>query len=107
MLLPRFTIRTLLVLCTVCAVVFVMVGAAYRGQYWAWGVTIAILSVIVTLSVHAAWFAVVSFLARMISPQPQPVQVPAPAAQVSSDRDQPTYAADEHFTTQPLSGRQE
>jgi hypothetical protein len=66
MLLPRFTIRTLLVILTVCAFVFVMVGTAFRGQYWAWGVTIAIVSMIVTALTHVAWFGLVSFFPRFI-----------------------------------------
>src|SRR5687768_2392157 len=65
MLLPRFTIRTLLAILTAAAIVFVMVGTAFRGQYWAWGVTIAILSCIVTALSHVAWFGIVWFFARM------------------------------------------
>jgi hypothetical protein len=65
MLLPRFTIRTLLAILTACAVVFVMVGTAFRGQYWAWGVTIAIISCIITALSHSAWFGIVWFFARM------------------------------------------
>jgi hypothetical protein len=70
MLLPRFTIRTLLVILTASAAVFVMVGTAYRGQYWAWGVTIAIASLIVTAVVHAAWFSLVKLLMRLSTPPP-------------------------------------
>jgi hypothetical protein len=70
MLLPRFTIRTLLVILTASAAVFVMVGTAYRGQYWAWGVTIAIGSLIVTAMVHAAWFSMVKLLMRLSPPPP-------------------------------------
>jgi hypothetical protein len=104
MLLPRFTIRTLLVLCTICAVVFVMVGTAYRGQYWAWGVTLAILSVIITLLVHAAWFAVVSLLGRVISPPPELVQIPARTVQLPVGEDQPERAINEQFS-QPQTAR--
>jgi hypothetical protein len=64
MLLPRFTIRALLVLLTVCAFIFVIAGMAVRGHHWAWGVTIGILSVGFTLLVHAAWFCAVWVLSR-------------------------------------------
>jgi hypothetical protein len=64
MMLPRFTIRTLLAILTASAVVFVMVGTAFRGQYWAWGVTIGIISCIVTALSHAAWFGIIWFFAR-------------------------------------------
>ena len=67
MLLPRFTIRALLVLLTICAFVFVIAGMAVRGQHWAWGVTIAILSLSFALLVHAAWFCAIWWLAQMQS----------------------------------------
>jgi Na+/melibiose symporter-like transporter len=69
MLLPRFTIRALLVMLTICAFVFVIVGMAVRGQHWAWGITIGILSLAFTMLVHAAWFSVVRMLAQMQSRQ--------------------------------------
>jgi hypothetical protein len=80
MLLPRFTIRTLLVLLTICAIVFVLVGTAFRGQYWAWGVTIAIVSLIVTALTHVAWFGIVWLFARLPSLQPGGAPTVAPAA---------------------------
>lgn len=70
-LVPRFTIRTLLVMLTVCAVVFVMIGTATRGQYWAWGVTIGILSVIIVAFTHAAWFGIARLFLRMSQAQPR------------------------------------
>jgi Na+/melibiose symporter-like transporter len=69
MLLPRFTIRALLVMITICAFVFVIAGMAVRGQHWAWGITIGILSLAFTMLVHAAWFSVVRMLAQMQSRQ--------------------------------------
>jgi hypothetical protein len=65
MLLPRFTIRALLVILTICAFVFVVAGMAVRGQHWAWGITIGIVSFAFTLLVHAAWFGLVWMLAQM------------------------------------------
>jgi hypothetical protein len=77
MLLPRFTIRTLLVLLTVCAAVFVMVGTAYRGQSWAWGVTIGIFSLLVTAIVHAVWFSLVKLMSRIFSTPAENSSLPA------------------------------
>jgi hypothetical protein len=75
MLLPRFTIRALLVMLTICAFVFVFAGMAIRGQHWAWGITIGILSLAFTLLVHAAWFGAVWMLAKMQSrEQEQPAR---------------------------------
>jgi hypothetical protein len=67
MILPRFTIRALLVMLTICAFVFVIAGMAVRGQHWAWGITIGILSLAFTLLVHAAWFGLIWMLAQMQS----------------------------------------
>jgi hypothetical protein len=68
-LLPRFSIRVLLALVTICAFVFVVVGTAARGQNWAWGVSIAVASLVVTALVHAAWFGVVWLFAKVLVPQ--------------------------------------
>ena len=66
MLLPRFTIRGLLALVTLCAFAFVVVGMAARGQNWAWGVTIAMASLVLTALVHGAWFGVVWLFASLL-----------------------------------------
>jgi hypothetical protein len=62
---PRFSIRVLLALVTLCAFAFVVVGMAARGQVWAWGATIALASLVLTALVHAAWFGVVWLFGRM------------------------------------------
>jgi hypothetical protein len=59
MLLPRFSIRTLLVLLTLGAAASVVIGTAFRGQNWAWGFSIGLLSLVITALVHAAWFSVI------------------------------------------------
>ena len=48
-------------------VLFVIAGMAVRGQHWAWGITIGILSLAFMLLVHAAWFGAVWMLAQMQS----------------------------------------
>jgi hypothetical protein len=65
MLVPRFTVRTILAVMTGCAVLFVVMGVGARGETWAWAIVIGVLSVGVTALVHAAWFGVVSFFARL------------------------------------------
>jgi len=70
MFVPRFTIRTLLVVLTIGAVVSVIAGMAVRGQAWAWGVTIGLVSLGLTALVHAAWFGIVWVLTRSVSKQP-------------------------------------
>jgi hypothetical protein len=68
-LLPRFTIRVLLALITICAFIFVVVGMAARGQNWAWGVSIAFASLVLTALVHAAWFGIVWMFAKVLAPR--------------------------------------
>jgi hypothetical protein len=70
-LLPRFSIRALLGMLTICAVAFLIAGMAYRGQYWAWGVTIGLVSLLLTALVHAGWFGVVWLFAQMPSARPK------------------------------------
>ena len=65
MFLPRFTIRVALFAVTCCALVFVVVGMAFRGETWAWGISIGLISLGVTLVVHAAWFGLVWVFARL------------------------------------------
>jgi hypothetical protein len=73
MLLPRFGIRTLLILLTLGAVASVIIGTGFRGQNWAWGASIGILSLFVTAFFHAAWFAAIWGIARrQPTPQKQP-----------------------------------
>jgi hypothetical protein len=57
MLLPRFTLRTLLAILTAVAVLSLLAGQALGGRAWALGVTVAVVSVPLALVVHAAFFS--------------------------------------------------
>jgi hypothetical protein len=65
MALPRYTLRSILVLVTASAVLFLLLGLAFRGQLLAWGAVIAVLSLGVTALVHAACFGVVWCCAKL------------------------------------------
>ena len=65
MLFPRFTLRTILAVMLASAVLFLLVGTGYRGQQWAWGAAIGILSLGVTALVHAACFGIVWCFAHL------------------------------------------
>jgi hypothetical protein len=65
MLVPRFTIRTIFSVVTIAAVVFVVAGMALRGETWAWGITIGMITLVVTMLVHAAWFGIVWMFAQL------------------------------------------
>jgi hypothetical protein len=70
-LLPRFSIRTLLVVVTLFALAFVLPATAVRGETWAWGVTIGLASIFLTALVHAAWFGIVWLFAQLPSTRPK------------------------------------
>ena len=70
MLLPRFTLRTVLAITTACAVLFLFAGIAYRGETWAWGTTIGILSLGVTAIVQAMFFGIVWCFAQLSPRRP-------------------------------------
>jgi len=59
MLIPQFSIRWLLALTAVCAVIFSIVGLAVRGSEWAAGVSIGIGSLVILGMVYGTLFAVV------------------------------------------------
>ncbi len=64
MLLPRFTIRTGLIVLTAAAVLSVAGRSAVAGEPWAVGVVVALVSVALMLMIHAAVFAVAMLIGR-------------------------------------------
>lgn len=72
MLFPRFTIRTALAIVTAFSVLFLIAGMAYRGNNWAWGVTIGVVSLLFTALVHAGWFAIVWLFGRFLTDEEIP-----------------------------------
>lgn len=71
MLLPSFSIRALMLMLTLGAVAFLIVGMGFRGQHWAWGASVALFSLLVTAIVHAAWFGVIwLFVRKSSTPDP-------------------------------------
>jgi hypothetical protein len=63
---------------TAFAVVAVIIGTAFRGQNWAWGVTLTVGSLAFTAVVHAAWFGVVSLFAQLAPTKSTPAPLVAP-----------------------------
>jgi len=59
MLLPQFSIRLLLAVTAVCAVVFSILGLAVRGSAWATAVSVGIGSLVILVLVSGLLFAVV------------------------------------------------
>jgi hypothetical protein len=57
MLIPRFSLRQLLVITTASAIFCYVIAMATRGHLWAMAIAIAVSSVISALIVHAGLFA--------------------------------------------------
>jgi hypothetical protein len=67
MLLPRFSIRTLLAILTGVAVLSLFAGQAVGGRAWALGLTVAVLSVPAALLVHGAFFMMASAFGKLMN----------------------------------------
>lgn len=67
MLIPQYSIRWLLMLTAACATAFSVFGLAVRGSHWAQGVSIAVVSLVVVLLIHALVFTLVWAFSLVIS----------------------------------------
>lgn len=80
MLIPRFSIRWLMIFTAVSAIVFVMASAGLKGQYWSAAIVIGIAFLLGTLLVHGVLFTIfwtLSLATRprrsiVLSPQARP-----------------------------------
>lgn len=59
MLIPQFSLRWLLAVTTVAAVVFSIVALGVRGHYWAAAVSVALLALAILLGIYGLMFAAV------------------------------------------------
>lgn len=89
MLLPRFSIRTLLLVITGVAVVSLFAGQALGGRVWAVGLTAAVVSIPAALVVHALFFRICSMLAQMLGAQ----EIIARTSRGGVERSSPASAA--------------
>ncbi len=94
MLIPRFTVRLLLLLTTLCGVFFYVVTLAIQGRLWAMGVSAAVGALALSFLVYAAVFGMAWMIASLFGvfrsrrvaaspfadsrPPPQYVQPPSP-----------------------------
>lgn len=65
MLIPRFSLRQLLLITTASAVFCYVLAMATRGQTWAIVISTAVSSVLLALIVHAVLFVIAWLLALM------------------------------------------
>ncbi len=66
MFLPQFSLRRVLWVITAWACFFLVVGQALRGQAWALGVTVAVLSLLAAAFSYAIFFVLVTFAGQML-----------------------------------------
>ncbi len=87
MLLPRYSLRTTLLVTTVCAIFFVILGQAVQGRPWAVVVSVSVVSLLVLLLFHALLYLITSRFTRLFGGK----QLPALTSQggVQSTLDQP------------------
>lgn len=64
MIIPRFTIKTLLGLMVLAAFMSLILAQAVRGQSWAIGVCVGLVSLFVALAAHSLVFAIAWVLAQ-------------------------------------------
>ena len=86
MLLPRYTIRTLLIVTFNCAVISVLLRQAILGRAWAIGVSTAIGTAVVLLVAHILLFAVANVFVAMRSASRKPVVGASPFASAGLPR---------------------
>ncbi len=110
MLIPQFSLRTILKVITVCAVLFLIAGEALQGKAWAVAVTVGVLSVLATLAVHGCFFGLTAGLSRIIGAQQSPARTSQGGMQLSSDLQvpppQPVSAEPSETSTEGTSAEQ-
>lgn len=82
MLIPRFTLRWLMLLITVISVFCVIVAQAFRGHAWAMGVSLAVASLLLSFLIYGALFCLAYLLASVRGSARTPVGVASPFATV-------------------------
>ena len=80
MLIPRFSIRWLLIVTAVFAAFFFLVSVAVRGEPWAIAVSVALGSLALLVVIHAGFFLVAWLIAEMIGLAWRPQQPESPFA---------------------------
>ena len=85
MLIPRFSLRTTMKWVTACAFLFLVLGQAVRGEAWAVGITVVVLSLVITLAVHACFFALALLAMKWLGTEPSPAHTSRGGLRLSAD----------------------
>lgn len=90
MFLPRFSIRTMMVVAIAVALAALLVGMAVDGKSWAIAVTVALGGVVLAFMMYVLFYGMVALFARVAMSRefqtPRPAYYPAPR-QVSADEE--------------------
>lgn len=65
MIIPRFSLRWLLSLITVCAGLSFILSYAFRGHAWAIGLSVGLSSLVLVVALHAASFSAAWLLTQL------------------------------------------
>jgi hypothetical protein len=76
MLIPQFSLRWMLAVTTVLAVVFLIVAQAVQGAAWAVGVSFAVFALVAAMLVYAALFFLVWVFSVLFATRPRSPQYP-------------------------------
>jgi hypothetical protein len=76
MLIPQFSLRWMLAVTTVLAVVFLIVAQAVQGAAWAVGVSFGVFALVAAMLVFAGLFFLVWVFSVLFAPRSSPRQYP-------------------------------
>lgn len=85
MLLPRFSLRTILLILSGLAVVFLIAGEAFQGEPWAVAVTVAFASIPACLVVYALFYGFTLLVSRVIGAERLPARTSQGGVQLGPD----------------------
>ena len=79
MIIPRFSLRWLLALLTVCAGLSLVLSYAFQGHAWAIGFMVGLVSLLVVVALHAVTFSIAMLITQagyFLAGNPPPGQSP-------------------------------
>jgi hypothetical protein len=100
MFLPRFTIRTMLLVAAAVAVASVFAGQAMGGRMWGVGLTVGLLSIPAAIGVQSLFFLLGSAFGTWLGPQ----EIIARTSRGGMERTGPPPAVDQAAVTSAAKG---
>ncbi|MEM8944036.1 MAG: hypothetical protein AAGD11_02555 [Planctomycetota bacterium] len=86
MLFPRFSLRTILIAVSTCAVFSIVLGQAVRGEGWAIVVSVSVVSLCVILAFHAIVYLLSAGFTRLLTAQHTPAKTSRGGIQSTPDQ---------------------